>query len=82
MSTTTRRRPGLSFELAPTAASHPLRSDIACFVGTVARRRVTLAAGPQPLPLVLQRWLQSHRVHSVGGLPLARSTSYLRKNIP
>ena len=38
MSTTTRRRPGLSFELAPTAASHPLRSDIACFVGTVARR--------------------------------------------
>lgn len=72
MSTTTRRRPGLSFELAPTVASHPLRSDIACFVGTVARRRVTLAAGPQPLPLVLQRWLQSHRVHSVGGLPLVR----------
>lgn len=72
MSTTTRRRPGLSFELAPTAASHPLRSDIACFVGTVARRRVAVAAGPQPLPLVLQRWLQSHRVHSVGGLPLVR----------
>lgn len=72
MPTTTRRRPGLSFELAPTVASHPLRSDIACFVGTVARRRVARTDGPQPLPAVLQRWLQSHRVHSVGGLPLAR----------
>ncbi|MGI9217393.1 MAG: phage tail sheath C-terminal domain-containing protein [Hydrogenophaga sp.] len=69
---TTRRRPGLSFELAPTVASHPLRSDIACFVGTVARRRLAVPAGPQPLPAVLQRWLQSHQVHSVGGLPLAR----------
>lgn len=72
MPTTTRRRPGLSFELAPTVASHPLRSDIACFVGTVARRRMARPAGPQPLPAVLQRWLQVHRVLSVGGLPLAR----------
>lgn len=72
MPTTTRRCPGLSFELAPTVASHPLRSDIACFVGTVARRRVARTDGPQPLPAVLQGWLRSNGVHSVGGLPLTR----------
>lgn len=68
----TRLRPGLSFELAAPAASHPLRSDIACLVGTVARRRVAVASGAPALPGVLQRWLQSHQIHSVGGLPLAR----------
>jgi len=68
----TRLRPGLSFELGAPAASHPLRSDIACFVGTVARRRAGLVTGPQLLPVVLQRWLVSHQVSSVGGLPLAR----------
>ncbi len=70
--TTVRPRLGLSFEVAPPQASHPLRTDIACFVGTVARRRVAAVAGLQPLPLVLQGWLGSHGIDRVGGVPLAR----------
>lgn len=50
------RRFGLSFEAAAPAASHPQRTDIACFVGAVARRR---AAVPVTLlPEVLARWLE------------------------
>ena len=68
----TRPRLGLSFEVAPPAAAHPLRTDIACFVGTVARRRRRVAGDAQPLPVVLARWLQSHRIDSVGGMPVAQ----------
>ena len=63
---------GLSFEIAPPAAVHPLRTDIACFVGTVARRTRLSSGAAQALPVVLQRWLRSHRVERVGGLPLAQ----------
>ncbi|MBK6850920.1 MAG: hypothetical protein IPG93_04705 [Burkholderiales bacterium] len=70
--TTVRPRLGLSFEVAPPQASHPLRTDIACFVGTVARRHVTVVGGLAAMPQVLQRWLVSHRIDLVGGVPLAR----------
>jgi hypothetical protein len=69
------RRPGLSFELAAPAAAHPLRTDIALFVGTVARRRSlssSARSAPQALPVVLARWLRSQGVERIGGLPLAR----------
>jgi hypothetical protein len=65
-------RLGLSFEVAPPAASHPLRTDIACLVGTVARRRQAVPPDPQALPSVLRRWLQSHHIERVGGVPLAQ----------
>ena len=68
----TRPRLGLSFEVAPPAATHPLRTDIACFVGTVARRRVAVLDTVQPMPVVLVRWLQSHRIERVGGVPVAQ----------
>ena len=69
-----RLRPGLSFELAPSAAVHPLRTDVACMVGTVARRRRGSARVPemQPLPEVLLRWLLTNSVLQVGGVALAR----------
>lgn len=67
-----RPRPGLSFEVAPPKASHPLRTDIACFVGTVARRKRMATDEPQALPVVLVRWLQSHRIERIGGVPLGR----------
>jgi hypothetical protein len=65
-------RLGLSFEVAPPQAADPMRTDIACFVGNVARRRVRVVTEAQPLPPVLLRWLQSLRVHSLGGVPLER----------
>lgn len=68
----TRPRPGLSFEVAPRAAAHPLRTDIACFVGTVARRRRRATGEVQTLPVVLVRWLQSHLIDTVGGVPLTQ----------
>ncbi len=68
-----RLRPGLSFELAPSVAMHPLRTDVACMVGTVARRRrVATATDVQPLPEVLLRWLTANQVFQVGGVGLAR----------
>lgn len=68
-----RLHPGLSFELAPSAAMHPLRTDVACMVGTVARRRrVAAASDVQPLPEVLLRWLAANQVLQVGGVGLAR----------
>jgi uncharacterized protein len=65
-------RPGLSFELAPAPAADPLRTDIALFVGTVARRRVAVQEAKPLLPPVLQHWLQAQAVHDVLGLPLNR----------
>ncbi|WP_157270192.1 hypothetical protein [Azohydromonas aeria] len=65
-----RPRLGLSFEPAPAPASHPLRTDIACFVGTVARRRRAAVAGLQPMPAVLARWLGARQVRAVGGVPV------------
>lgn len=50
------RRFGLSFETAAPAASHPHRTDIACFVGAVARRRAAVPV--TVLPEVLARWLE------------------------
>lgn len=69
-----RPRPGLSFELAPSATVHPLRTDVACMVGTVARRRRDGTGAPamQPLPQVLLRWLQENRIEQVGGVALSR----------
>ncbi len=74
-------RPGLSFELAPAPAAHPLRTDIALFVGTVARRRVAVPEAKPLLPPVLQHWLQAQGVHGVRGLPLARGHSSVPKNM-
>ena len=67
-----RPRLGLSFEVAPPKASHPLRTDIACIVGNVARRKRVGTDEPQALPVVLVRWLQSHRIERIGGVPLGR----------
>ena len=68
-----RLRPGLSFELAPSAAVHPLRTDVAFMAGTVARRRNGAAtAGLQPLPIVLMRWLLANNIGQVGGVALGR----------
>jgi hypothetical protein len=78
------RRVGLSFEVAPPGAVHPNRTDIACFVGAVARRR---AATPvQRMPEVLARWLESLHVQAVA-LPLRsrqvdlRSAATLRSSL-
>lgn len=70
--TNTRPRLGLSFEVAPPAAAHPLRTDIACFVGAVARRRVRPGSDVQALPNVLARWLAAQRIERVGGVPVAQ----------
>lgn len=70
--TITRPRLGLSFEVAPPAATHPLRTDIACFVGTVARRRVPAGDELQAIPNVLARWLTAQRIKRVGGVPVAQ----------
>lgn len=51
------KRFGLSFEIATPPAVHPNRTDIACFIGTVARRRV--AKPVELMPEVLARWLES-----------------------
>ncbi len=69
-----RIRPGLSFELAPSVAVHPLRTDVACMVGTVARRRRgnAGAAELQALPEVLLRWLLDNQIDQVGGAPVRR----------
>ena len=50
------RRFGLSFEMLQPPAAHPNRTDIACFVGCVARRRAR--APVQAMPEVLVRWLE------------------------
>lgn len=53
----TPRRTGLSFELAPPQRSHPNRTDIACFVGCVARRLEVRSL--RVMPEVLARWIES-----------------------
>jgi len=69
---TTRPRLGLSFEVAPPASAHPLRTDIACFVGTLARRRLNAPSTVQVMPAVLARWLSANRIDRVGGVPVAQ----------
>ena len=49
---------GLSFEVAAPARAHPNRTDIACFVGCVARRSAEAPEGPHRLPELLARWLE------------------------
>lgn len=49
---------GLSFELATPSASHANRTDIACFVGRVARRAALELQSPQAIPELLARWLE------------------------
>lgn len=49
---------GLSFEVAAPVASHRNRTDIACFVGRVARRAVPDADALQRVPEVVARWLE------------------------
>lgn len=61
------RRMGLSFEVAPPRAVHPNRTDIACFIGTVARRRAPVPV--QRMPELLARWLDSQDV-AAPSLPL------------
>jgi len=68
----TRPRLGLSFEVAPPASAHPLRTDIACFVGTLARRRAPAPAGVQAMPSVLARWFAANRIDRVGGVPVGQ----------
>jgi hypothetical protein len=58
------KRLGLSFELAPPSASHPHRTDIACFVGRVGRRRAPAAL--QPIPEVLAQWLDEQSFAASG----------------
>ncbi len=61
---------GLTFEeQAPLRASHPQRTDIACFVGFVRRSAA-------PLPLALVHWLREH-----GWLAMSATTSDLL-NLP
>jgi len=62
------KRLGLSFEVAPPPASHPNRTDIACFVGAVARRRAP--ADRRIMPAVLARWLTDNGFQRLGGLPV------------
>ena len=51
---------GLVFETAPPiVASAPNRSDIACFIGFVSRRKTAL-------PSQLERWLQEQGWNSPG----------------
>lgn len=64
-------RLGLSFEVAPPSAADPLRTDIACLVGTVARRRVQVEPRATRMPNVLARWLLSHQITGIGGVPVA-----------
>jgi Bacteriophage tail sheath protein len=61
------KRFGLSFEIAAPPAVHPNRTDIACFIGTVARRRTRTPV--QLMPEVLARWLESQDV-ALPSLPL------------
>lgn len=68
----TRPRLGLSFEVAPPSAAHPLRTDIACFVGTLARRRSRAPLAVQTMPAVLARWLVANQIDRVGGVPVAQ----------
>ncbi|HSD59251.1 MAG TPA: hypothetical protein VLC55_00155 [Burkholderiales bacterium] len=74
---TSGKRLGLSFEAAPPAAPHPNRTDIACFVGCVARRARALRAGLQPLPPVLARWLEDSGWRVIAG----RETASLQADI-
>jgi len=62
------KRIGLSFEVAPPAATHPNRTDVACFVGTVARRRAP--ADRRTMPAVLARWLAAQGFPRLGGSPV------------
>ncbi len=50
---------GLSIEVAAPARPHPNRTDIACFVGCVARRRATAPEGLRRMPELLARWLEA-----------------------
>jgi hypothetical protein len=61
------KRFGLSFEIATPPAVHPNRTDIACFVGAVARRGVPTPV--QVMPEVLVRWLESQDA-ALSSLPL------------
>jgi hypothetical protein len=66
------KRLGVSFEPAPPSASHPNRTDVACFVGRVARRRapsstaMSNSAMLQPTPEVLAQWLEDERFAASG----------------
>ncbi len=74
-------RPGLSFELAPAPAAHPLRTDIALFVGTVARRPVAWPEAKPLLPPVLQHWLHAQGVPNLRGLPLHQRNQPLHQSV-
>jgi hypothetical protein len=65
------KRFGLSFEAAAPVEPHPNRTDIACFVGCVARRRIVSQAGTQPLPALLARWLEDNGWARIAGGDLA-----------
>lgn len=69
----TGKRLGLSFETAPAARPHPNRTDIACFVGCVARRARAPRSGTQALPPLLARWLEASGWRVIAG----RETAFL-----
>ncbi|HEU4621374.1 MAG TPA: hypothetical protein VFS42_04045 [Burkholderiaceae bacterium] len=60
------RRPALSFEVAPPRAASANRTDIGCFIGTVARR--SLARAPLAMPVVLARWLRGLGFARINGV--------------
>jgi hypothetical protein len=61
---------GLSFELAMPSASHANRTDIACFVGRVARRAAPPLQPPQRLPEILARWLEGEGIFRIADIAL------------
>lgn len=61
---------GLSFEVAAPARAHANRTDIACFVGCVARRRDAGAESVRRTPEVLARWLGDAGFARVADLPI------------
>lgn len=70
---------GLSFELAPPSASQPNRTDIACFVGCVARR-----PGPVPDAVIEDLRLRGFYPQGLLGLDAAAAASRLHRllNLP
>ncbi len=58
----------LRFEIAPPRVVHPNRTDIACFVGTVARRAVPRP--PRTMPAVIERWLADLGFSRLNGVPV------------
>ena len=55
-------RIGLAFASAPVAPADPLRTDIALFVGLLARRAQQASSAPVVLPPLLAAWLAAQHI--------------------